>query len=530
MPVKMNAAIIIMMILLLALIQTGCREVPEPEKPQIEVSLERVVDFYRQERTELDSWWELVALFGAGVGFENGPWQLPSWSSGDLPPGSDATSYAGFILGLLALGENPWDWQERHLPAELASLQQGDGSFGGSINQTIWAMLALDVTGFSYSRQEALAYLRHLQQADGGFALTGGAGDPDVTAMALLALSFNRGNSEAEAAVGEALAFLEGAMLPSGGYASYNEENANSAAIVLSGLVSAGEDVEGMPWQKDDSGPLRALWAYQLEDGSFSFFKDPLKHDVMATYQALLALGDVVAGTSAFTRLKEVGEPFRQAKNELQPADPPEAHPVPGIVEKGTEVALTTPYANAEILYTLDGSDPLTEGLEYEGPITLEADTILRAVVLALGMDESAVSSFEYVMEEEKQVEKPPPQKEAKPPSGGTETRTPPEPTINVTLRVVGESKTYYNGQVKVLSDKANALQALLSTGLEVKLLFNNSYVSAIQGEAENLATGAGWKFKVNGAIPSSSALQHTIKENDTVIWWYADTPDSTGP
>ncbi len=526
MPVKRKSKTMTILLLLLVLILVGCQEVPEPQKPQPEVSLERVVDFYRQERKELDSWWELVALFGAGVGFENGPWQLPSWSSGDLPPGSDATSYAGFILGLLALEENPWDWQERHLPAELASLQQGDGSFGGSINQTIWAMLALDVTGFSYSRQEALAYLRLLQKADGGFALSGLDGDPDVTAMALMALSFHRGNPLAETAIQEALAFLEGAMLPSGGYASYNEENANSAAIVLSGLISAGEDVGGIPWQKDDAGLMQALPVYQLEDGSFSFFTDPLRYDVMATYQALLALGDVAAGTSAFTRLKEAGEPFRQAKKELQPADPPEAQPGPGSVKRGTEVALTSPYPHARILYTLDGNDPLTEGLEYGEPIMVEADTNILAVVLVIGMAESPVVSFEYLMDAETQAKPSPGDKEVKPSPGETGTNPPPEPTITVSVKVVGEKKTYFNGDVKVPASKANALQTLLETGLKVRV--SGGFVEAVAGEAN--AGISGWKYKVNSTIPVVSSLDYPISEKDTVVWWYADTPESQGP
>ncbi len=532
MPVKRSIITIIILLLLLILFLAGCqdRQVPEGPRLQPEESLERVVGFYQQERRLLDSWWEQVALFGAGISIDEGPWRLPSWSEADLPPGSPATSYAGFILGLLARGEDPWEWQGRCLPAELASLQQRDGSFGGTVNNTTWAVVALEVVGFSHAREKAMAFLEEAQQEDGGFSLSGSSGDPDVTAMALLALSFYRNIPGAETTARKALAFLEEAMLPSGGFASYNEENANSAAMVLAGLISRGEDIREEPWQGQERGLLKALLAYQLEDGSFSFFREPLKRDYMATYQSLLALGDVVSGTSAFHRLQERAKEYRQTGVTLLPAEPPKALPKPGTVQKGAEVVLTSPYAYARIYYTVDGSNPLDAGLEYEGPIALESDTKLQAAVLVPGMAASPVASFEYVLETEERGESKAPSGDAgsRPPSGGSDPKPPAEPVITVRVQVVGESKTHFDGKVKVPADKANALEALLVTGLNVKLLYKNEYVYAIEGEE---AQGvAGWKYKVNASIPTSPALNYGISENDIVIWWYAETPDSTGP
>ena len=501
---------------LLMLFLTGCMEVAEPQ-PGHEEGLGKVVNFYRQDKIELDSWWEMVALFGAGADFREGPWLLPDWVSEDLPPGSSGTAYAGFILGLMAQEQNPWAWQGRHLPAELASLQLRDGSFGGSINNTIWAMLALDVAGFSYTEEGALAYLLGNQKVDGGFALTGSTGDPDVTAMALLALNFHRHDPSAEEAVQRSLGFLQSVMLPSGGYASYNAENANSTAIALSALITLGEDYQEDPWLTEGGGSLEALLTYQLEDGSFSFFQDPLKGDNMATYQALIALGDAAAGTSVFQRLQAEAEKYRRETAKLQQAEPPQADPEPGSISKGTAVSLLSNYEEGRILYTLDGSDPWEKGLEYTEPLILEEEVTLKAVAFVLGMAGSEEASFAYSIKEEKPVAQSP----------GTSDPKPKTPTISVTVRVIGESKTYYNGKVNVPEDKANALQALLSTRLKVNV-GPGGFVQAVAGEAN--AGISGWKYKVNNEIPLVSALNYFIKEGDTVVWWYADTPNSTGP
>jgi hypothetical protein len=514
---KNIAMVVLTFLLMLAVL--GCMDTPKEQQPGFAEGLAKVLGYYQQDKHELDSWWEMVALYGAGADFKEGPWQLPGWASEDLPPGSSATAYAGFILGLLAQDEDPWAWQDRHLPAELASLQQRDGSFGGSINYTIWAMLSLDVTGFSYAREEALAYLLGDQKADGGFALTGSMGDPDVTAMALLALNFHRDIPAAEEAVQRSLDFLKSHMLPSGGFASYNAENANSTAIALSALITLGEDYQEGPWLADDGGPLEALLTYQVADGSFSFFQDPLKGDNMATYQALIALGDAAAGTSVFSRLQADGEKYRRESVELLPAEPPRAEPGPGSIPKGTAISLVSNHEEARILYTLDGSDPWEKGLEYTEPLILEEGATLKAVAFVIGMRGSEEASFDYSIKEEKPVAQ-------KPPSGSSEPK-PKTPTISVTVRVVGENKTHFSGKVNVPEDKTNALQALLSTGLKVSVR-SDGFVQAVAGEAN--AGVSGWKYKVNNEAPMISASTYSIKEGDTVIWWYADNPNSTGP
>ena len=513
---------IVALTLLVMLSFTGCVDKAGEQLPGFAVGLEKVLNFYRQDQNELESWWEIVALYGADASFGEGPWQLPAWASEDLPPGSSATAYTGFILGLIAQEQDPWAWQGRHLPAELSSLQLKDGSFGGSINNTIWAMLALDVAGFSYAQEEALTYLMGDQKTDGGFALTGSTGDPDVTAMALLALSFHRDNPAAEAAVQRSLDFLKNVMLPSGGYASYNAENANSTAIVLSALAALGEDCQEPPWLTENRGPLEALLTYQLDDGSFSFFQDPLKGDNMATYQALIALGDAAAGTSVFQRLQAEGEKYRREMAKLQQAEPPHAEPESGSIEKGTAVSLVSKYEGGRILYTLDGSDPWEEGLEYTEPLILEEEVTLKAVAFVLGMRGSEEASFAYSIKEEKPVAQSPGSSDPKPKPPTSPTEPPKVTTIS--LKVDGILATR---QVLVSGSSPTVLDAL-KQGLEeanieytiVNIPGLGLYVKSIGGISES--SSGGWMFKVNGKAPNEGAATYKIKNGDTILWWFA--------
>lgn len=65
-----------------------------------------------------------------------------------------------------------------------------------------------------------------------------------------------------------------------------------------------------------------------------------------------------------------------------------------------TEVSLTTPEADATIRYTLDGSPPTEASPAYTGPLTLTANTVVRAAAFAPGRTPSAVVSQAFFVNE----------------------------------------------------------------------------------------------------------------------------------
>lgn len=68
-------------------------------------------------------------------------------------------------------------------------------------------------------------------------------------------------------------------------------------------------------------------------------------------------------------------------------------------VPSGTEVTLATNTEDAEIYYTLDGSEPTEEnGTLYTEPIVLETNVTIKAFAMKEGLTSSGVSEFDYVV------------------------------------------------------------------------------------------------------------------------------------
>ncbi len=76
--------------------------------------------------------------------------------------------------------------------------------------------------------------------------------------------------------------------------------------------------------------------------------------------------------------------------------------PTGTVVEKGTEIVLSTKTEGAEIYYTLDKSCPcITDSdsrIKYTGPITVTEDTYIIAYAVKDGYEESATSGFSYTV------------------------------------------------------------------------------------------------------------------------------------
>lgn len=68
-----------------------------------------------------------------------------------------------------------------------------------------------------------------------------------------------------------------------------------------------------------------------------------------------------------------------------------------GEYEEKIDLTLSCPTSGAKILYTLNGSDPISNGMEYAGTITVAKDTTLRAVAV-YDSEYSDISSFYYLI------------------------------------------------------------------------------------------------------------------------------------
>jgi LPXTG-motif cell wall-anchored protein len=279
---------------------------PEPEPGKgtniaASKALSELISYYKNNKTALNSWAEVVALRSAGVDLTDGSWQLPDWEIDELNEDSYATDYAGTIIGMLAVGQEPTDVDGRDLVQELVDRQNSDGSFGDWFNETIWSMIALDTAKAEYDVSAAVKYLCDQQLEDGGFALFGTDSDPDTTGMVLIALAPHKDIEGVPAVINDAIECLKGLQQESGGFASWGEESAESAAAVIRGLVAVGVDPDTMA--KNGNTVFAALMSYQLADKSFSHIIGG-ESDSMATSQALTAIGDMVNG-NVFDRIRD---------------------------------------------------------------------------------------------------------------------------------------------------------------------------------------------------------------------------------
>lgn len=77
----------------------------------------------------------------------------------------------------------------------------------------------------------------------------------------------------------------------------------------------------------------------------------------------------------------------------------PKALPSPGTYSESQEVSLSTILKDAEIYYTLDGGNPTKSSTKYTGPISISADTTIKAVAIQ-GETQTEVSIFEYRLNE----------------------------------------------------------------------------------------------------------------------------------
>ncbi len=267
---------------------------------------EQVVNYYKNNDTKLDSWWELVAINGAGENLKESPWEPIEWKEEDYPLDAVSTSdYVGMILGTLAKNDNPEIlFEERNIVNELIDKQnQVTGQIDQWLNLHIWAMIALNQTDKEYNDDLAVDYLLSQQKQDGGFNIFGDNGDPDITGMALLALAPFIEEDSVEQAVSNAIIHLKSIQNPSGGFSSWGTENSNSIATVISGLIAVGEDIEAAEWLKNGNSMIDALLSFQLQDKSFSYDISG-QSNASATAQALIAINDAEINTSTFLGLR----------------------------------------------------------------------------------------------------------------------------------------------------------------------------------------------------------------------------------
>lgn len=147
-----------------------------------------------------------------------------------------------------------------------------------------------------------------------------------------------------------------------------------------------------------------AGWAnYTATDGATEFIvrdeNDALGLAVGTTYESII--GIVQQFDTDYQIIPRSSQDIVVDSSIVQPVS---ADPAGGTFTGSTKVTLSTPTANAEILYTLEGKEPIEFGVKYEAPINITADTTLKAVVKTDDGQVSDVKTFVYTITDSLQI------------------------------------------------------------------------------------------------------------------------------
>jgi hypothetical protein len=208
-------------------------------------------------------------------------------------------AFAKVALAVVAAGEKPRDFGGVDLVGKILEGFSGDsGLFGGGPYDSALAIQALAAAGEPLP-EGAVGGLLATRLADGTYSFSGdqapGAGDSNTTAMAVMALIAAGAHEE----VAPSLAYFRSVQNEDGGWtyqkpSAFGEEtDANSTALVIQALVAAGEDLAA--W----NDPAQALLALQVPSGAFIYSASNSSVNLLATVQALPALALAVPGEIA---------------------------------------------------------------------------------------------------------------------------------------------------------------------------------------------------------------------------------------
>lgn len=218
-----------------------------------------------------------------------------------------ATEWHRISLAVLAMGGDPTDMGTDENGQIINLIADGTYDRGKitslgrqGINGWIWGLIALDSLRYEVpesafnTRDDIILEILRQQLADGGFALSGNAADPDITAMAIQALApyynsekvysytLKKTGSEASKTVrqvvDESLACLSGLQNAEGDFSSWGTQNVESTNQVVVALCSLGLDpLADERFIKNGNTLLDGILRYQMEDGGFihSFTYDP---------------------------------------------------------------------------------------------------------------------------------------------------------------------------------------------------------------------------------------------------------------
>ena len=386
-----------------------------------------------------------------------------------------------------------------------------------SVNGATFALLAYDSGNYTvaegpWSRENLVAYLVKAQLEEGGWNLqSSGTADPDVTAMAITALTPYLEKAGVKDAVDRAMVALSIQTSKTCTFMSYETVNSNSSAMVMLAQLSLGRnpksDAQFNRWsQGKQYSVLDGLLSFKTSGNLFGYNNNRTAN-VLSTEQGLRALAAYKAYlySGKAVQAYQFGAPKTPEKWEEEPVAVKleiTSLPVKQAYQVGEEfdptgLAVKVTFSDDTVI------SPTVDKLHFIGFDSITSGT--RSIRVSYG---NAYATFSVTVE-------------GKGSSGGDSDKK------YVYLRVADpHGVTYLERTAYEMERGETAFSLLGRSGLDYRPSFNTQYegvyVEAIAGLAEfDKGAQSGWMYRVNGRFPQYSASLYDLKAGDYVEWLY---------
>lgn len=206
-------------------------------------------------------------------------------------------AHAKNIMGIIAIGENPRDFQGKNYVTILEESQRENGEFNiegdktNRIGDQVYAIIALDMADGEYNFEKAIDILTDNYEAISKPSIY-------VISETIIALSNHKDMEGIQEKIDDYIEDLKEYQTETGGFGYYKndtDESSEYISIAIQAIVAAGKDPLSIEFQKNGKSALDGLMTYKrnnyfIYDQTKSSYKE---YTEQATGMALAALVDL---------------------------------------------------------------------------------------------------------------------------------------------------------------------------------------------------------------------------------------------
>ena len=321
------------------------------------------------------------------------------------------TEFSRVILALTAIGRDPSNVGGYNL---LMALGDFEKTIWQGVNGSAFALIALDSGSYEIpknpdartqaTRQLYVEDILRQQLSNGGWSLNGSSdADPDLTAMVLQALSKYQSQKKVQTATDKALTCLSNIQDKNGGYASWEDLNAESVAQVIVALCELGISLDDSRFVKNGHTLTENLLSYRQANGGFYHVQGGLDGDnQMASEQgfyALVAIDRAENGQNSLYRMGDVKKAAAKPSTTVKKGNADPSVCVPAVSAPGTTFSDIKNHANKAAIEAL-ASRGIINGMgagKFQPNKTMTRAEFAAIVTRALGFAAKDTKAFSDV-------------------------------------------------------------------------------------------------------------------------------------